>query len=381
MMKKNRFKIMLITLLPLAILINIISSKTPEFIEKYYSLWLNKYIVMFLSSITGVFPFSIYEIIMYAIVIFIAAFIFVFIYKITRGKQELLKFIKCSFINILCITSTVYFLFIVLWGINYNRLPLETTLLGNLQFKNGEYSKNQKANKNNEDLVNLYSYLVKKSNETRKFTFKDSKGIMKNNTDYKGVINRADLGYNTVNVNNVLPGLVGDYSNAKQIISSNIMCYTGITGIYFPFTGEANVNIAVPDFTLPATVCHEMAHQRGYASEDEANFIAYITSVNHPDADFKYSGYALALMYTGSALRKVDYDEYVKISSDLSIDVKNDLVENSEFWENYEGKIDQISNEFNNTYLKSNGIKSGVQNYGQMVDLLLIYFNSINFDR
>jgi len=86
-------------------------------------------------------------------------------------------------------------------------------------------------------------------------------------------------------------------------------------------------------------------------------------------------------MYTGSALRKVDYDEYVKISSDLSIDVKNDLVENSEFWENYEGKIDQISNEFNNTYLKSNGIKSGVQNYGQMVDLLLIYFNSINFDR
>jgi len=87
MMKKNRFKIMLITLLPLAILINIISSKTPEFIEKYYSLWLNKYIVMFLSSITGVFPFSIYEIIMYAIVIFIAAFIFVFIYKITRGKQ------------------------------------------------------------------------------------------------------------------------------------------------------------------------------------------------------------------------------------------------------------------------------------------------------
>jgi hypothetical protein len=374
--KKTHLKIILIILLPIAIIINFIASKNPEFVEKYYSLCLDKYIVKLLSSITGIIPFSLYELTMYIIAISIIAWIITFIYKLTKGKQIFSHFIKHSIINILCIASTVYFFFIVLWGINYNRVPLETSLLQNLQFKNG---KDTKDNKDNKDLISLYNFLVEKSNETRKLTKQDNKSIMKNNSDYRGVINRANLGYQ--NIVGIIPGFEGNYSKAKPVISSKLMCYTGITGIYFPFTAEANVNIAVPDFSLPATVSHEMAHQSGFASEGEANFIAYLTSVNHPDNDFKYSGYTLALMYTGSALRKVDYEEYIRISSKLSEDVKRDLNYNSEFWSKYEGKIDEISNEFNNTYLKSNGIKSGVQNYGQMVDLLLLYFNSVDFNK
>ena len=372
--KNADIKITLIILLPIAFIVNFIASKNPEFVEKYYSLWISKYIVKILSSITGIIPFSLYELTMYIIAISIIAWIITFIYKLTNGKQVFSHFIKHSIINILCIASTVYFLFIVLWGINYNRVSLETTLLQNLQFKSGKDTKDNKDNKDYKDLISLYSFLVEKSNETRKLTKQDKESIMKNNSDYRGVINRANLGYQ--NTEGLIPGFEGNYAKAKPVNSSELMCYTGITGIYFPFTGEANVNIAVPDFTLPATVSHEMAHQRGFASEDEANFIAYLTSVNHPDNDFKYSGYTLALMYTGSALRKADYEEYIRISSKLSEDVKRDLNYNSEFWSKYEGKIDEISNELNNTYLKSNGIKSGVQNYGQMVELLLLYFNN-----
>ncbi|HDN2517493.1 TPA: DUF3810 domain-containing protein, partial [Clostridioides difficile] len=264
----------------------------------------------------------------------------------------------------------VYFLFVVLWGINYNRIPLETTLINNYNLKNNTSIQSKQYSV--KELTKLYKFLVIKANETRKLTLQDKNGIVKSNTDYNGVINRAQLGYD--NILDILPSVSGSYSKPKYIISSNLMCYTGITGIYFPFTGEANVNIAIPDLYIPCTVEHEIAHQRGFASEDEANFIAYLTSIKHPHIDFNYSGYILALNYTASALSKVDYNAYVDISAGISDSVRRDLKNESEFWQKYEGKINEISNEFNNSYLKANGVTEGTQSYGKMVDLLLTYY-------
>ena len=249
-------------------------------------------------------------------------------------------------------------------------MPLETTLIENYNFK---YNKSISGiDKTKEDLANLYEFLIENANETRKLV-KSSDGVMKANTDYKGIINRAYLGYE--NILDLLPNLSGNYSNAKYVMSSKLMCYTGITGIYFPFTGEANVNVAIPDIYIPSTTLHEMAHQRAYASEDEANFIAYLASINHPDIDFKYSGYILALNHTANALYSADYNAYVALSKNISEDVLFDLRNNREFWKRYEGKIDDISNEINNTYLKANGVSEGVKSYGKMVDLLLVYYS------
>ena len=331
----KKLKLLSLLLFPLSIFINTVLSRYPHFIEKYYSISINKFIVEILSNISGIFPFSIYEITMYLIVI-----------------------------------SIFYFLFIILWGLNYNRMPLETTLIENYNFK---YNKSISGiDKTKEDLANLYEFLIENANETRKLV-KSSDGVMKANTDYKGIINRAYLGYE--NILDLLPNLSGNYSNAKYVMSSKLMCYTGITGIYFPFTGEANVNVAIPDIYIPSTTLHEMAHQRGYASEDEANFIAYLASINHPDIDFKYSGYILALNHTANALYSTDYNAYVALSKNISEDVLFDLRNNKEFWKRYEGKIDNISNEINNTYLKANGVSEGVKSYGKMVDLLLVYYN------
>lgn len=366
----KKLKLLSLLLFPLSILINTISSRYPYFIEKYYSLGVNKFVVEILSNISGIFPISLYELTMYLIVIFIALFIIYTIYIITTNHSKFKIFIKNSLLNILSIISIVYFLFIILWGLNYNRMPLEYTLIENYNLK---YNKSiSSIDKTKEDLANLYEFLIENANESRKLV-KCSNGIMKANTDYKGIINRAYLGYE--NILDLLPNLYGNYKNAKYIISSKLMCYTGITGIYFPFTGEANVNISIPDIYIPSTTLHEMAHQRGYASEDEANFIAYLSSINHPHIDFKYSGYILALNHTANALYSVDYDTYVTLSKNISKDVLSDLKNNSEFWKKYEGKIDDISNEINNTYLKSNGVSEGVKSYGKMVDLLLVYYS------
>lgn len=366
----KKLKLLSLLFFPLSILINTLCSKYPYFIEKYYSLSINKIIVETLSNISGIFPFSLYELTIYLIVISIALFIIYTIYIIIYNPNKLKVFIKNSLLNILSIISIAYFLFIILWGLNYNRIPLETTLIESYNLK---YNKSiSSIDKTKESLANLYEFLIENANEARKLV-KSSDGVMKANTDYKGIINRAYLGYESIL--DFLPNLSGNYSNAKYVMSSKLMCYTGITGIYFPFTGEANVNIAIPDIYIPSTTLHEMAHQRGYASEDEANFIAYLASINHPDIDFKYSGYILALNHTANALYSVDYDTYVTLSKNISEDVLDDLKNNRDFWDKYEGKIDDISNEINNTYLKANGVSEGVKSYGKMVDLLLTYYS------
>lgn len=337
-----------------------------------------------LSNISGVFPFSLYEFCMYLLVFFTTLFLlYIFIIIINKSFRKKLcdnsiyslKYIlKYYLLNILSFLSTIYFLFIILWGLNYNRIPLEDTLIKNYTLQNSiGYTHNKDVrNHSSSDLSNLYDFLISKSNETRKLVKEDSNGIMKANGNFKDILDRAYLGYeNTVNI---FPQIDGNYSKPKYVLSSNLMCYTGITGIYFPFTGEANVNIAVPDIYIPSTTLHEMAHQRGYASEDEANFIGYLTAINHPDIDFKYSGYILALNHTANALYKADYEKYISLSKKISNDVKKDLINNKSFWKIYEGKVDEISNKFNNSYLKANGIKEGSASYGKMVNLLLTYY-------
>ena len=316
----KKLKLLSLLLFPLSIIINTISSRYPYFIEKYYSNFINKFTVETLSKISSIVPFSIFEMIIYLAVLSILLFIIYLIYSIINNPKNFKDIIKNWLLNILSIISVVYFLFIILWGLNYNRLPLEVSIVDNYNLK---YNKSiTKVEKNNEDLINLYKYLIEKSNETRNLVKTDN-NVFKANTDYKGIIKRAYLGYE--NIKQFFPNISQNYKNAKYILSSNIMCYTGITGIYSPFTGEANINVAVPDLYLPSTTLHEMAHQRGYASEDEANFIAYLASINHPDIDFKYSGYILALNHTANALYSSDYDTYVTLSKNISEDVLFDL--------------------------------------------------------
>jgi len=79
----------------------------------------------------------------------------------------------------------------------------------------------------------------------------------------------------------------------------------------------------------------------------------------------------LALIYSMNALADVDYEGYKELIASYSPGMKRDLIDNMEFWSQYEGKVEEIANNINNSYLKSNGQKDGVQSYGRMVDLLL----------
>ena len=360
----------------MGILLNIITKKVPNLVEKYYSNGINIYVIRFISKIFSIFSFSLFEILIYMAILFILVFFVYLIYLIMKNHDKALVYLKNSILNIISIAGIIYFLFVILWGINYNRMDLKYSLIADYNISYNENIKD--VNYDEEDLINLYEFLVKKCNDTRTNVLEDDKNVMKCNTNRSEVLKRANNGYDNVEILNL--NKRGNYAPAKTILNSKLLCYTGITGIYSPFTGEANVNISSPDIYIPFTTLHEMAHQRGYASEDECNFLAYIACINNEDYDFQYSGYILALKYTASALAKVDYDKFKELSSNLSQSVKNDLKNSNDFWKKYEGKVNEISDKMNNNYLKANGIEEGTDSYGEVVNLFLVYYSLYGFN-
>jgi hypothetical protein len=348
---KLKLKVSIILLGPVIFIINLVTKAHPQVIEKYYSTTFNKLIVQLLSLVTGVFPFSIAEVLYLSLIIILAAMIILLLIKIKTGG-----FLK-QLLNIGVYLSVLYILFMVLWGFNYNRFSFDR--IADIKV--------EKSSK--QELYNLCQDLIKRANVLRENVGENSGKVMSIPGGYKSVFHRADAGYEKASMK--YPELGGRYGRPKRVLLSEKMSYTGITGMYMPYTGEANININVTDFTLPATVLHEMAHQRGFAREDEANYIAYVTSTFHPDNDFKYSGVMLALVYSVNAMARKDINSYRELAVNYSEGLRRDLINDSKFWDKYRGKVEEVSNKVNNTYLKSNGQQDGVESYGRMVDLLL----------
>ena len=162
----------------------------------------------------------------------------------------------------------------------------------------------------------------------------------------------------------------------KQIALSEPMTYTHISGVYSFFTGEANLNVNYPDFVLPYTAAHEMAHQRGIAREDEANFVAYLICMESEDDYIKYSATLNMYEYVSSALSKADKAAYSEIFSNLDVNVKNELYSYSNFFDKYrESKASEVTETINDKYLTVQGTE-GTKSYGMVVDLFAAYIAS-----
>ena len=169
------------------------------------------------------------------------------------------------------------------------------------------------------------------------------------------------------------PDMKGYYPHPKPVCVSEILSYQNLSGVYSPFTIEANYNADMVDYNIPFTMCHELSHLRGFMQEEEANFIAFLACIGSDNRDFEYSGYLTGWVYCMNALRRADAEEWQQVREWLDEAAEADLRENSRFWEYYDGAVAEVSDKVNDTYLKANGQSEGVQSYGRMVDLIIAY--------
>ncbi len=165
----------------------------------------------------------------------------------------------------------------------------------------------------------------------------------------------------------------------KGMFFSRVMSAMGFTGLYFPFTGESNLNMDFPAALFPSTVAHELAHRRGIASEQQCNFLAVLASTRSDDAAYRYSGWLLGYIHLSNALYTVAPEEWREIREQLPAAVVADLRAASDYWAQYEGTTSRASSKAYDAMLKSYGDELGMQSYGAVVDLLVTYYKNLTF--
>ena len=248
---------------------------------------------------------------------------------------------------------------------------------------------------NREDLISLREMLAKRANELAETFERDKNGEIICDIDYRSIsmIAMANMGEEAkVRIesgearilDDRLKLFAGYYSTPKPLLKSDFFCQQYICGYYFPFTLEANYNKLMYLTNFPGTMCHELAHLKGFIFEDEANFIAYLACIESGNAIFEYSAILDALAYVNVEVRRelaVEPEarsELTPISEKVAFDCMfiteetRKAVEEDAWFKTEDVK--RISDEFIDTNLTLNGVEDGIQSYSRMVDLLLKYY-------
>ncbi len=306
-----------------------------------------------LAEITSFFPFSLSEcILLFSPVLVIS----VIVLTVRRTKESPVRGMRCV-ISFVSVISLVYSLFVLTLAPGYSTPGMDEKL------------GLERAPVSADELSDAALYLTDKLNEIKSgvlFEEKSSSVMPYSNSDMIAKLNDA---YKVFDINWSL--VVNFESRVKQIALSEPMTYTHISGVYSFFTGEANLNVNYPDYILPYTAAHEMAHQRGVAREDEANFVAFLVCADSEDSFVRYSAYLNMFEFIGDALYSADRDSYARVYSVLTDEVKYDLAAYSKFFDKYrDSTVSKVSSAVNDTYLSIQGT-AGVKSYGMVVDLFV----------
>ncbi|MBQ9119719.1 MAG: DUF3810 domain-containing protein [Lachnospiraceae bacterium] len=353
-------RIWILLLYPLAFLMLFIASKSAWAAEHIFARGIFKAIKWIMAHITGLLPFSLMEIGILVLPVAAVVLLVVSIVRMILKKEErLFRFCK-GVMNLLCIGAIVVFLLFIGCSINYYRYTLAEHLELTIEPASGE------------ELYELVVSLAQETSEVREqlTDCENEAGVYELSFSTKELGKKAVSAFKNLAEEHSI--FAGYYPQPKRIIFSRAMSETQLTGIFCPFTMEANVNIDVPDYSIGSTMCHELAHLNGFIREDEANYISYLAACASEDIELQYSGLMEALILSGNALYRKDADLYAKARGYYSEAVLRDLRDNSEYWKQYEDTvISNTTEKINDTYLKANHQEDGVQSYGRMVDLLL----------
>ncbi len=220
------------------------------------------------------------------------------------------------------------------------------------------------------ELETVTVYFAEKLNEYSELVERDENGFY--TADRAAILERSRKVY--LGLEQEFPCLEGPDICAKGLRFSRILSYMDFTGFFFPFTAEANVNTDFAPGLFASTVAHELAHQRGVAKEQEANFVSVLACLDYGDVDYCYSACMLAYTHLGNALHGADYAAWEMVYSGLSENVKLDFAANRAYWQQFETPVQTVTTTVYEGFLQSYDQTLGMKSYGACVDLLVNYY-------
>ena len=307
----------------------------------WYSINIYSLITATMGRLTGCVPFSVAE-------AAVCVLPFVIIADIVICRKKLRR----ALLHILLIVSVLVFMYAANCGVNYSR----DTFVDRQALAEAEFTEDQ--------LADLCEHII---------TQIEAAGP---ETDYPhGGDLAAGARQAMYDLSKHYPSLQGYYPVPKQLaVLSGAFSSMGVSGIYSPFTVEANINGSMPDMEKPFTACHELSHLRGYMNEGEANYIGWLACIGSEDPSFNRSGWLIAWMHAGGALKSIDPERYDELCDRLPAYAASEIEDCREFWASHEGKASEIQDRVNDAYLKANGQKDGIRSYGMLTTLMLMYY-------
>ena len=349
-------KISLIVAL-LSVILYVIICFSPPFAD-FFNKYISGFFRFIFAQISNFLPFSIAEAALILIPVFLVLIIrYVWKYRCNTRKSTLVTLV-CIF----SVASVFLSSFIITFSAGYRGTKLEEKL----GLEATELDK--------DDLYNASVYLIEEINKLEPMIEFGEDGFSIMPYTFSEMNNKLIDAYESFSKEH---GFINNfYSKLKPVLMSEAMSYAHITGVYTFFTGESNINVGFPDYTIPYTAAHELAHQRGIAREDEANMMAFLVSVESDDIYIRYCAYVNMYEYVANALYKADRTLYRKADAMLSRKVYGEQVAYSKFFKKYVKSVtSQISGAVNDAYLQSQGT-AGRKSYGMVVDLTVAYLKS-----
>lgn len=161
------------------------------------------------------------------------------------------------------------------------------------------------------------------------------------------------------------------FSSAKVSRVSFALSRLQLSGYYFPWTGEAQINGEMPVSLWPRVAAHELAHQRGFARENEATVVGLLACLASKDPFVRYGGSLGLFASLDRELRRLDPSAREAVWARLPRVAVGDFEREAAFWKRFDGPAATVSEKVNDRYLKTQGVRSGVQSYGETTRLLL----------
>lgn len=349
-------------ILPIFLVVQILFLKIiaffPEVVERFYSNGLYVFISKISRTVFGKIPFSVGDVLYGILIVYLLV-------RIWNARKTWKIDWKNNLLSVLSFISVAYFLFHFLWAFNYYREPLFEKM-------------SIKRDYSDEDLYAFTEKLILKTNEIQYQITKDKNLKVTNSYSQDSIFKMTQNGYNA---------LAKQYSfftyetpSRKKSLFSLPLTYMGFGGYLNPFTNEAQVNSKLPMVGFPNVICHEMAHQMGFASESECNFIGFLACVKNKDLYFQYSAYANALRYCMNNVGIKNEAKFNYYKTKINSGILENYKESEAFWKQYDTFIDKGFHVFYDQFLKMNQQKDGIESYSKFVDLLVNYYKTENSD-
>ena len=336
------------------------ASEAPEWTEALYSRGLYPWIRSMQSTLSRLSPWSMGELVLVGLLAFVLVRIALLARAWSRRSDARKEHLFGDALGLVRLSSWIWVVYVSTWALHYARLPYAHGT--GLDVRPAEAAELEAAARE----------WLGRARELRATLKEDAKGLAALDTSLASLTARLAAAYERAG--ELDQRLAGPTPVVREALASPLMTLGGISGIYWPFTGEPHINALPPAPQRLFSALHEVAHERGFAREDEANYIAVHVGFASGDPQLAYSAALMAFLNLQRSLAQADADKAAQLATERPEGLKRDSAAMAEFWRpktKTAARVREVSTTVNDTYLKAQGQEHGVKSYGRMVDLLL----------